>query len=152
MACASPRLAAPCKSVVAATHSAVKHIAIPTPAADAGCDAYWADESAIEVVQRYLGCRLLIFNPTAHDANQCSCFYSTALAADLSPAAPAAGYSGLPLRFVLLRHTHRTNKEQHYELYARERQTVFDEASLPAGVKRAFAAVCAEVSPGWSTA
>ena len=49
---------------------------------------------------------------------------------------------------------------QHYELYARPSPAgsggaataVFDEASLPAGVQRAFAAVCPDATPSWRTA
>ena len=109
---------------------------------DAGEHAYWADESAIAVVQAYLHVRLLIFNPLAAAGNRCHC----------------AGESvSAPRRYVLLAHTHRANKQQHYELYARptaggEKEAVFTDASLPAGVKRAFADVCPDAGQEWKHA
>lgn len=44
----------------------------------------------------------------------------------------------LQVRYVLLRHSHRANKVQHYELLSLGGIAVFDEEMLPAGVRRAF--------------
>ncbi len=116
-------------------------------AEEAGCCAYWADESAIAALQRYLGVRFLIFNPSASPSNRCAC------SADLPPS--CVGPDGIS--FVLLRHSHRSTKIQHYELYAMPsseahgpRTTVFGEPDLPPGVKRAFASVCPDAQPSWS--
>mgnify|MGYP004365107155 CR=1 FL=1 len=117
---------------------------VALPAEEAGGAAYWADEAAIAVLQRYLGARLLVFNPEAGDGYRCAC------SGDLPPeCVPPAG-----IGYVVLRHSHRSSKVQHYELYeervdggpglGRVRLTAFDEARLPLGVKRAFAAVCPE--------
>ena len=57
-------------------------------------------ENAISVLQRYLRMRLLIFNPTAAAANQCAC------TGELQCVDASQG----PMRYVVLRHTHRTNK------------------------------------------
>ena len=117
-------------------------------AQEAGERAYWADESAIAVGQRYLNLRLLIFNPSAAAGNRCHC------------AGEAASRTGAPCAYVILSHTHRASKAQHYELYALpaprgsglNAEAVFDEGSLPAGVKRAFADVCVEAPAAWKTA
>ena len=105
---------------------------IAASAVDAGDRAYWADENAISIVQRYLRVRLLIFNPAAAAANQCTC------TGDLQEVNGSQG----PIRYVILRHTHRSNKLQHYELFTLGNIAVFDENTLPPGVGRAFAAVC----------
>ena len=117
-------------------------------AEDAGERAYWADESAIAVVQRYLGVRLLIFNPSAAAGNRCHC------------AGETVERPGVPKSYILLAHTHRANKMQHYELYSRPGPpggppvAVFHDISLPAGVKRAFADVCidGEAGSAWRSA
>jgi hypothetical protein len=101
--------------------------------------AYWADESAIAVLQRYLHVHFLIFKPGTTPANQCQCVAT----AELPSYPPPHG----PPRFVLLRHLHRASKEQHYDGYALKiadggRLAVFDDAKLPAGIKRAFAQTC----------
>ena len=67
---------------------------------------------------------------------------------------------GHGLRYILLRHSSRSTKVQHYELYACKgpggaagcTQAVFDESSLPAGVKRAFARVCPDTTTKWAEA
>jgi len=108
---------------------------------DASDRAYWADESAIAAVQRYLHTRLLIFKPTADPANRCACVGDV-------------GATRTPL-FVVLRHSHRASKEQHYELYAlpgTPQTTVFDAERLPAGVKRAFASTCPDADRSWREA
>lgn len=119
---------------------------------DAADRAYWADESAIGVLQRYLGVRLLIFNAAAAEGNRCQCV------GDVSTAG-----GGRPL-FIILRHSHKSTKTQHYDLYAlssarlsgdvssRAAVSVFDDMSLPAGVKRAFASICPDAMPEWKTA
>jgi hypothetical protein len=118
---------------------------------DAADRAYWADESAIAVLQRYLHTRLLIFNPTADERNRCACVGDVG-------GGGAAGSSGggeSALRFVLLKHTHRTSKDQHYELYAKPGEphmAAFERESLPAGVRRAFADVCPEADASWRAA
>ena len=69
-------------------------------------------------------------------------------------------FTGAPRAYVILKHTHRATKAQHYELYALpaprgsglKSEAVFNESSLPAGVKRAFAAVCVEAPAAWKTA
>ena len=115
-------------------------------AEDAADRAYWADESAIAVLQRYLGVRLLIFNPGAAEGNRCQCL------------GEVPQHAGSQRTYVLLCHTHRTSKTQHYELFAKAAPpggrpiAVFDEDSLPAGVKRAFAGVCPDAPPTWRTA
>ena len=108
--------------------------------------AYWADESAIALVQRYLGVRLLIFNPSAAAGNRCSC-----------AGGRVDGVDGMPRRYILLCHSNRSTKLQHYELYSKGgsgdgAMAVFDEESLPPGVKCAFAAVCPDATPAWRTA
>ena len=108
-------------------------------AVEADDHAYWADESAIAVLQRYLHVHFLIFKPSAAPANQCACVAT----AELPSYPPPHG----PPRFVLLRHSHRASKEQHYDGYALKiadggRLAVFDDAKLPAGIKRAFAQTC----------
>ena len=119
---------------------------VAAPADDAADRAYWADESAIAVLQRYLSVRLLIFNPNAAEGNRCQCLGEV-------PCPP-----GYPRTYILLCHTHRSSKMQHYELYAKPaavggRPTaIFDDATLPAGVKRAFASACPDASPAWRTA
>ena len=115
-------------------------------AEEAGDRAYWADESAIAVLQRYLNVRLLIFKPTAESANQCAC---------VAPAeVPEASAPSGPPSYIVLRHSHRASKEQHYDLYGlhASRVAVFDEASLPAGVKRAFSGICLDAKPSWKHA
>lgn len=109
---------------------------------DAADKAYWADESAIAVLQRYLSARLLIFNPAAGDGYRCAC------SADIQERGPHG------LSYIMLRHSHRASKLQHYELYVLpgSRRAVFDEASLAAGVKRAFARVCPDATPAWASA
>ena len=115
-------------------------------AEEAADRAYWADESAIAILQRYLGVRLLIYNPDAAERNRCNCLGEV-------PQQHAERTT-----FVLLCHTHRTSKVQHYELYAKpappggKPTTLFDEATLPSGVKRAFASVCPEANASWKTA
>ena len=119
-------------------------------AVEADDHAYWADESAIAVLQRYLHVRFLIFKPTAAPANQCACVAT----AELPSYPPPHG----PPRFVLLRHSHRASKEQHYDGYALKTETagcrlaVFDDAKLPAGIKRAFADTCSDAGRTWKTA
>ena len=102
--------------------------------------------------QRYLGVRLLIFNTAAAEGNRCQCV------GDVSTAG-----GGRPL-FIILRHSHKSTKTQHYDLYAlssarlsgdvssRAAVSVFDDMSLPAGVKRAFASICPDAMPEWKTA
>ena len=80
---------------------------VAAPADDAADRAYWADESAIAVLQRYLSVRLLIFNPNAAEGNRCQCLGEV-------PCPP-----GYPRTYILLCHTHRSSKMQHYELYAK---------------------------------
>jgi hypothetical protein len=61
---------------------------------------------------------------------------------------------------VLLCHSNRSTKVQHYELYTlpanaaagTKAVTVFDEQTLPPGVKRAFSAVCPGAPAAWRTA
>ena len=119
-------------------------------AVEAGDHAYWADESAIAVLQRYLHVRFLIFKPTAAPANQCACVATVELPSYPPPHGPP--------RFVLLRHSHRASKEQHYDGYALKTETagcriaVFDDAKLPAGIKRAFADTCSDAGRTWKTA
>mmetsp|Transcript_17015 Transcript_17015/g.39293 ORF Transcript_17015/g.39293 Transcript_17015/m.39293 type:complete len:172 (+) Transcript_17015:974-1489(+) len=100
---------------------------IRTPGSDAGDVAYWADESAVAAVQRYLHVRLLIYNPHAADAHRAQCLGDLKACADM------------PLRYILLRYTHNSTKLQHYELYSLGGTTVFERASLPDGVVSAFA-------------
>jgi hypothetical protein len=119
-------------------------------AEDAADRAYWADETAIAVLQRYLGVRLLIFNPHAAEGNKCNCLGEVPL------------QPGRPATYVLLCHTHRSSKTQHYELYAQPPPphsgqqarpvAVFGEECLPAGVKRAFATACPGAPAEWRTA
>eukprot|EP00967_Tisochrysis_lutea_P150619 scaffold291728_cov28-Tisochrysis_lutea.AAC.3 len=46
-------------------------------------------------------------------------------------------------RYLVLRHTHKSTKQQHYELYSLiSGNALLEEEDLPAGVKRAFAHVC----------
>jgi hypothetical protein len=119
-------------------------------AVEADDHAYWADESAIAVLQRYLHVHFLIFKPSAAPANQCACVAT----AELPSYPPPHG----PPRFVLLRHSHRASKEQHYDGYALKTETsggrlaVFDDAKLPAGIKRAFADTCTYAGPTWKMA
>jgi hypothetical protein len=102
-------------------------------AKEAGDAAYWADEMAISTLQRYLGVRLLIFNPVAHGQNQCYCVGKVTAT-----------------QYIILRHSHRANKVQHYELYRRppaQRHgapgtAIFSEESLPNGVRNKFAHLC----------
>ena len=59
------------------------------------------------MLQRYLSVRLLIFNPNAAEGNRCQC---------LGEVPCPQGY---PRTYILLCHTHRSSKMQHYELYAK---------------------------------
>ena len=103
------------------------------------------------MLQRYLGVRLLIFNPQASEGNKCNCLGEV----PLLPGKPRPMY-------VLLCHTHRSSKTQHYELYAQQPPphsgqqakpvAVFEETTLPAGVKRAFATACPGAPTEWRTA
>ena len=115
---------------------------ISSLAEEAADRAYWADESAIAVVQRYLRTRLLIFKPAADPANRCACVGDVGDTTEPS--------------FVVLRHSHRASKEQHYELYALPGRTpavaVFNDGSLPAGIKRAFASTCPVAGLAWQAA
>jgi hypothetical protein len=57
----------------------------------------------------------------------------------------------------LLRHLHHASKEQHYDGYALKiadggRLAVFDDAKLPAGIKRAFAQTCTQAGSTWKMA
>ena len=71
-------------------------------AEEAGGAAYWADESAIAVLQRYLGARFLIYNPAGAEGYRCVC------SGDVPPSCvPPAG-----LAYVVLRHSHRASKVQ----------------------------------------
>jgi len=125
---------------------------IAKPALEVGDHAYWADESAIAVLQRYLHVQFLIFKPGASPGNQCACLAPAKLPSYTPPHGPP--------RFVLLRHSHRASKVQHYDGYALKtgnaggRLAVFDDAQLPAGIKRAFAELCTKVVEGctWHTA
>jgi hypothetical protein len=50
-------------------------------------------------------------------------------------------------RYILLRHTHKATKQQHYELYSLPSgQTVFEAEQLPGEVRRVFARVCPGVA------
>ena len=68
-------------------------------AEDAADRAYWADESAIAIVQKFLGARLLIFNPAAAEGNQCQCLGEVPRRDE-------------PPQFIVLCHTHRSSKMQ----------------------------------------
>jgi len=94
---------------------------------------------SLACVQRYLNARLLVFNPAAQPANR-----AAACGPELpgESAGAAEGAVLPPTRYILLRHTHRGSKEQHYELYSHAGKTLFQEAELPRGVKCAFARVC----------
>ena len=81
--------------------------------------------------------RLLIFNPAAAAANQCACI------GDLQECDGPQGR----VRYAMLRHSHRTNKVQHYEGYMLGTKSIFDEESLPHGVRVAFRAVCPWIPP-----
>ncbi|KAG8461538.1 hypothetical protein KFE25_001142 [Diacronema lutheri] len=97
---------------------------IRAPAAQMGERAYWADESAVATVQRYLHCRLLLFHPQAGGASRFQAIGDVDERADR------------PMRWVVLRRTHA--KAQHYELYALGDRAVFQRDELPDGVVRAF--------------
>lgn len=104
-----------------------EHIATPACAmgeSGRGHLAYWADESAVAAVQRYLHCRLLIFSPHAPAAHRCQ----AAGELDERP--------GVPPRWLLLRRTHAA--EEHYELLALGGRAVFARDELPDGVVAAF--------------
>ena len=77
--------------------------------------------------------------------------YDSALQVDALAAGEPAGFLPL-LHFVLLRHSHRSSKVQHYELFATPGQSavaVFDSRTLPDGVKAAFAK-CPGVPAEWA--
>lgn len=102
---------------------------IRTPAAelkkkDLAHLAYWADENAVATVQRYLHCRILIFNPQAAVEHRCQ------TSGDLHERADRR------VVWVVLRHTHA--KAQHYELFAHGERSVFEREELPEGIVAAF--------------
>jgi hypothetical protein len=95
-------------------------------------------------VQRYLNTRLLVFNPAAQPESRavtCGGELPGEVCQD-----DRAGHREPPAprpKYVLLRHTHRATKQQHYELYALPSgQTVFEAEQLPPEVRRVFARVC----------
>ena len=86
---------------------------IARPAADSeGSRTHWADETSLATLQCYLNFRLLIFNPAAHFANQAAACWPE-LPGELPPGERAA--DSPPPRYVVLKHTHRGTKAQHYE-------------------------------------
>ena len=157
---------------------------IATPAELAGDAAYWADESALTVLQTYLHVHLLIFDPKAAPANRCACLRPPEPLEPLEPPVPpvpiaeaedttaaangvaangvaangVAAAGGAPgpagLSYIVLRHSHKVTKEQYYDLYGMHgsRRAVFEEASLPAGIKRAFASCCPWSASSWKAA
>jgi len=118
-----------------------RNIARPASAADGGT-SHWADEISLACVQRYLNTRLLVFNPGAKPENRAvTC--GGELPGEVCDGAGGAEPS-VPLpRYILLRHTHKATKEQHYELYSLPSgKTVFEAEQLPAEVRRVFERVC----------